>query len=134
MKKLYYLVLLLLSLKALSQNVESTKALMKKSYDELINEYFNNLDNKPNADKIISAYLKKAKIDNNTVKIAYGYFNISYYNPNAIKSMVYMDSMFAYSKKINHSGFPAMGFVYKARIYSANGLINKCLDEIFDCI
>ena len=124
-KKLTFLFLLII------QSIFTQNAVI----DSLVNEDYENL--KVSFQKIevdsttafnhANAYLKKAKIDNDIVKIADGYYFLSRLHPDVI-SLEYSDSIITISKNLsNHPKYPAIAYERKGMVYHDEGNFDNAL-------
>ncbi|TCP24009.1 AraC-like DNA-binding protein [Tenacibaculum skagerrakense] len=124
-KKLTFLFLLII------QSIFTQNAVI----DSLVNEDYENLKvglQKIEVDSITEfnhtqAYLRKAKKENNLVRIADGYYFLSrIYNDEL--SLQYLDSVISLSKKLKkHSKYPAIAYESKGLIFHQKGDFDNAL-------
>ncbi len=95
---------------------ESKKELMKLSFDELHNLYFDNDKNTAKQILYKDAYIAKAYKENNTVRKARGYYltALLYYGSDMNKAIQYLDSVIKYSTGTNDRSFPVAAYCEKA--------------------
>lgn len=95
---------------------ESKKELMKLSYDELHNLYFDNQNNHKKQILYSNAFLEKAEKENNKIKKARGYYLIAllHYESDTNKAIQYLDSVIKYSTGTNDRSFPVAAYCEKA--------------------
>jgi AraC-like DNA-binding protein len=126
-----YLLLLtsifLLSQKGVSQNkfIDSLNTL---SYKELKTGFFEYIEVDSLAKKYAEVHIKRAKKENDIIKIADSYFYFTFISDyeNAIK---YSDSIINLTLNSNHIYYPALGYMIKGYYYYNEGKDKKAVDE-----
>src|SRR5690606_15143818 len=117
----------LLGQKGLSQNkfIDSLNTL---SYKELKTGFFENIEVDSIANKYAEVHIKSAKKENDIIKIADSYFYFTFVSDydNAIK---YSDSIINLTLNINHTYYPALGYMIKGYNYYNEGEDKKAVDE-----
>ncbi|MCK8524381.1 helix-turn-helix domain-containing protein [Aquimarina sp. D1M17] len=110
-----YLITFLFHSFIYAQNVENS--LLQKDYSELLSTFLQYEEsNQPKAKKAISAYLRKAKANHDTIKIAEAYYHL--YNVTDTKSKLhYTDSIIYITKSIQNDDFPARAYFRKAQFF-----------------
>ncbi|CAA9198937.1 helix-turn-helix domain-containing protein [Flavobacterium collinsii] len=112
--KHYNIVLLLLFSTFLSaQNFK--KNLVKLSYKELKESFWNNEGNKNEQFEYANTYLNKAKRENNPIERARGAYLISLISVNEV-AVKYLDSAILYSKNLDDKKLPSYAYFAKAYI------------------
>jgi len=113
-----------------------------KLIDSLANLSYYDLDTyflKPTADTINDqlygkAYLKKAKNENDSERIAYAYFNLSR-SSNVRNAILYCDSAIFFSRELeNHEYLPTSPYSQKGTIYFELGDYEKALDDFLSAL
>ncbi len=113
-----------------------------KLIDSLSNLSYYDLDTyflKPTVDTINDqlhgkAYLKKAKNENDSERIAYAYFNLSR-SSNVRNAILYCDSAIFYSRELqNHEYLPTSPYSQKGTIYFELGDYEKALDDFLSAL
>lgn len=121
----YFLFLLLcFSVNTFLNAQPQNDSLAKYSYEELHALIDSTKYDKQELSKIYtSAYLKRAKLDNDKVKISRGYFYLMtyYYDKNISNGLKYADSIIEICKKCKHKKYPALGYYFKGYFYSLDG-------------
>lgn len=103
-------------------------SLAKYSYEELHTLIDGTKYDKQELSKIYtSAYLKRAKLDNDKVKISRGYFYLTHYYSelNREKAINYTDSIINICQNCNDKKYPALGYHFKGYLLSLNGDTNR---------
>jgi AraC-like DNA-binding protein len=92
------------------------KELLKYSYDELRDFYFDNEKNPNKQLEYSKAYLAKANKENISIRKAKAnyQFALLYYDTNPNKAIMYLDSVIKYSLNTNDKYFPAAAYCEKA--------------------
>lgn len=90
--------------------------LRRLSYDELHDLYFANEKNQKKQLECAKAYLAKANRENLPIRKAKGnyQFALLYYETDANRAIMYLDSVIKYSKNTNDKFFPAAAYCEKA--------------------
>lgn len=101
-----------------------------KTFDELENLVFENLENKVVSGKYAEIYLEKAKKNKDSVKMAYGYMYKSY-SLDYDLALKYGDSTILLTKNIENNKFPAVGYMLKGYYYYKKGLDKKAISYYF---
>lgn len=113
-----------------------------KLIDSLANLSYYDLDVyfvKPTVDTINDqlygkAYLKKAKNENNSERIAYAYFNLSR-SSNVRNAILYCDSAIFFSRELqDHEYLPTSPYSQKGSIYFELGDYEKALDDFLSAL
>ncbi|MDQ6527691.1 helix-turn-helix domain-containing protein [Flavobacterium sp. LHD-85] len=107
--------------------------LTKLPYQQLKNLFWENEKNTPKQFPYASAYLTKAKKENNPVEKARGCFLLSLLSESN-KALRYLDSAIVYTKNLNDPKFPAYaysgkGFVYKKQFKYKEAIDNFLIAE-----
>lgn len=112
---------------SLSQD-KNSDSLKNLSYEELRNGFFDALETDSIANKYAEVHIKRARKDEDIIKIADSYLYKSYISDfeNAIK---YSDSIIELTKNLNHIYYPALGYMIKGYYYYNEGKDKKALDE-----
>ena len=111
MKKLFF-VLILTAANMFGQEF-SKENLYKVSYDTLISYYDQNVHDTLVAKRIASIYIDKARLDEDSVKMARGYSRLSFVSEYE-EALKYLDTTIALSKNSNHKNFPTVGYLFKS--------------------
>ncbi|NER12949.1 helix-turn-helix domain-containing protein [Leptobacterium flavescens] len=100
------------------------------SYQELANHFYGNEDNKEVAIVYAKEYLNRAKRDNDVIRIADGYFFISYISDESI-AIKYADSIIlkTQGKVPNNKFYPLQGHFIKADILYEQRRFKESLDH-----
>lgn len=109
------IILFLLAFQSNAQSINKSQ-LYSKSYDILIEMYGINVSDTAYAKQIANAYLKKAKDEEDSIKIANGYqiiANVSKY-PSTIK---YLDSSISYSSNSKNINYPTVFHLLKSQYF-----------------
>lgn len=92
-----------------------TDSLMQKSYQELENTYLELMHKDVvKAAFYIDIQIKKAKQEQDTLKLVEGYSNMSFVYNTRDKGIVYSDSIIDFTKNWNHPNYPTYGYILKA--------------------
>jgi AraC-like DNA-binding protein len=124
------LFLLTISHIALSQNssFKLSDSLKNKSYEEYASLFYKNQNDSIIAFKYASLYLRKAKNEKDTVKIANAYSLIATTCINPKYGIMYSDSIISLTRYIkNNSSYPALGYIQK-------GILNEQLGNYDDAL
>ncbi|MET3026043.1 helix-turn-helix domain-containing protein [Flavobacterium sp. UW10123] len=113
-KNLFLLFLLFLQSFSFAQPAE--KKLLKLSYEELHNLYFDNSKDPELQLKYANAYLEKANKENISIRKAKANYHLAliYYKTNVNKAIMYLDSVIKYSQHTKDPFFPAAAYCEKA--------------------
>jgi len=113
MKQLFTLSMLVFFVSANSQTT-TQEVLHSKSYISLLVMYNNTRDTTA-AKTIAKVYIDKARMENDSSKMALGYVKIAAISKrrNALK---YLDSSIALSKNSNHKDFPGLAYINKSHL------------------
>ncbi len=115
--KLQYILFLFLCFTAFLNAQQQNDSLAKYSYQELRTFRKNYRNSNNELSKVyIDEYLRRSIVDNDTVRIYYGYFFLSKYYGNkkkVISSIDYLDSVIKYSKDKQDKHFPALSYLNK---------------------
>lgn len=105
-----------LAVRGVSQTL-SASYLDSLDYEELLTE-FNNYPNDSITQEIIArAYLNRAKLDRDTIKMARGYDRLArVFHPE--KNIQFADSVILLTQEYNNITYPAMGYILKGYNYS----------------
>jgi len=106
----------------------SQENLFSRSYDTLISLYDQNVGDSVIARRIATAYIDKARIDNDSIKMARGYSRLSFvaaYN-DALK---YLDTTITLSINGNHQNFPTIGYLFKSLYLFKNEAYEESLQN-----
>ena len=112
------LSLLLIPVQSIAQ-VYDDSYLIGQSYDSLINLFNLNKKDSTTAIKISRAYLKKARLDNDSTKMARAYermSNVSEY----LDAMIFLDSAIYLSRNSIHKNYPTAPYIFKAHYQYIN--------------
>jgi hypothetical protein len=92
------------------------KDLKQLSYKELHNLYFDNENDKEKQLELAHAYLAKANAENSSIRKAKAnyQFALLYYDTNANKAIMYLDSVIKYSLTSKDKYFPSAAYCEKA--------------------
>jgi len=108
-------------------------SLLIKSYEYLENQFYENeYDFREKARSYADAYLKKGKLENDTIQIARGYKLISYLfiDSEEIPSILkYCDSIINITKNSKHRSYPAYGYYQKGVWLFEQGNYKEALDN-----
>ncbi|WP_420571312.1 helix-turn-helix domain-containing protein [Kordia sp.] len=122
----YFLFLFLcFSLNTFLNAQTENDSLAKYSYEELHALIDSTKYNKQKLSKLYTEeYLRRAKFDNDKIKISRGYFYIMYYyyDKDISSSLKYADSIIEICKDCKHEKYPALGYYFKGYFYSLDGL------------
>lgn len=103
-------------------------SLAKYSYEELHALIDSTKYDKQNLSKIYTEeYLRRAKFDNDQIKISRGYFYLMYsnYQDNVPIGLKYADSIIQVCKKCKHEKYPALGYYFKGYFLSLDSQTQK---------
>ncbi|KZS38229.1 hypothetical protein AWE51_19525 [Aquimarina aggregata] len=106
----------------------SSDSLSTKEYSYLRKLVYGNFKDSLKAIPYAQSYLYKAKIDNDTIKIANGFFYFSIVTQDEKIKDKYIDSMILYAKNLNTKLYPASAYFYKAKIAYNRGNFKKAID------
>lgn len=115
MRRLLFFSILLISFYSKAQTPQQ-RVLDLMDYEPLLTLYDEYYGDSISLEKIARTYLKKARKDKDTIKMARGYDRLaSTFNPQ--KNIYFADSIIALTKHMNHITYPAMGYMLKAYEY-----------------
>src|SRR5690606_5714481 len=119
--------ILLINQKGLSQNkfIDSLNTL---SYKELKTGFFETFEMDSIAKKYAEVHIKRAKKENDFIKIADSYLYLSYIS-DYVNALKYSDSIIELTKNENHIYYPALGYMIKGYYYYNEGKDKKAVDE-----
>lgn len=123
--------ILFISLKSSAQNI-SIDSLVKLNYNELKNAITENRDDSLTAEIYTEAYLKKAFIEKDTVKIAYGYFNKILLDNKTNNHL--LDSIIALTQNLKNENFPSIAYFDKGSYYTQKRNFKKATDYFLKAI
>ena len=110
--------------------VESdTDSLHKKDYSELNSQYDKYFADSILSKKYAEAFLKKAKLDNDVIRQADGYYMIAQIVPH-LTSLSYADSIIDITVNKEDFEYPAKAFLFKANRLGANGRYKESMEEL----
>jgi AraC-like DNA-binding protein len=95
-----------------SQTMDAEK-LQLNSYDELIALFDETVADTLNAKAIARAYIRRARKDNDSTKMARGYQRMAFVSE-IEQAVTYIDSTILLSKNSRHPNFPAIGYLFKS--------------------
>lgn len=111
MKK-FLLAITLIGSGMFAQNF-SDERLINESYDTLISYYDQNVHDTLVARRIAGAYIDKARIDGDSIKMARGYSRLSFVSKYE-EALKHLDTTIQLSKNGNHKNFPTIGYLFKS--------------------
>jgi AraC-like DNA-binding protein len=128
--KAYLLCLLslLVSASLVAQKNKIPKELLKMSYERLSKEYYKNEQNKTKAELIAKTYLQKGKNERDTLRIANGYYFLSYFYNNTPLQITYLDSIIAIPKNTRNNLFIMECYLNKGVYYYNKRNFIKAID------
>ena len=91
----------------------SKENLLGASYDTLISYYDQNVHDTLVAKRIASLYIDKARLDEDSVKMARGYSRLSFVSEYE-EALKYLDTTIELSKNSDHKNFPTVGYLFKS--------------------
>ncbi|MFK5983698.1 MAG: helix-turn-helix domain-containing protein [Flavobacteriaceae bacterium] len=109
----------------IAQNKEE-EPLSKKSYESLIDLYDINAKDTLLAIKISKAYIKKARKENDSTKMARGYTRLAFVSKRNV-ALKYLDTTITLSVNSKHKNFPAIGYIFKSLYLFNNDEYEKSL-------
>ena len=109
----------------IAQNKEE-EPLSEKSYESLIDLYDVNTKDTLFAIKISKAYIKKARKENDSTKMARGYTRLAFVSKRNV-ALKYLDTTITLSVNSNHKDFPAIGYIFKSLYLFNNDEYEKSL-------
>ncbi|TPN83893.1 helix-turn-helix domain-containing protein [Aquimarina algicola] len=127
-KHLYFILILLLNSISIFAFQSDNDSLRTKKYEYLTDKVFQNAKDSSIAIIYARSYLNKAKEDNDTLKIANGFYYFSGIIKDKELTEKYVDSMLLYSKNLKNKTFPALAYFYKAKIEYNKGNYKKALE------
>jgi len=89
------------------------RSLSALAYDSLITLFDKYSRDSLYARQIARVYIRKARLENDSTKIARGYQRIAFVSPFR-EAVTYLDTTIAYSVGSRHPNFPASGYLFKA--------------------
>jgi len=103
----------------LAQNKSLTD--LQRMEDESLLEYFNKVsEDSIMAEKVARVYLERARLQEDTIKMARGYDRLArIFHPK--KNLMYADSIIALTQDKSHITYPGLGFLIKAHWYDKLG-------------
>ncbi|GAA4273507.1 helix-turn-helix domain-containing protein [Aquimarina gracilis] len=111
---------------AFQDNNESTD---KSSYEFLAGEFYKNESDSAKAVIYANAYLDKAKTERDTLKMADGYYFLSFINKDDV-AHAYYDSIIAITQHKSSAYYPLHGYYNKAYLYYYAGDFKQALDYL----
>jgi len=115
MRIICFSFLLLLWLPVISQDL-SQRVLEKLDDEELLKLFDEVLNDSTEAETVARVYLKRAKYEKDTIKMARGYDRLArIFHPE--KNIHYADSVINISKSLSHITYPALGYILKGYCY-----------------
>ncbi|WP_281987867.1 tetratricopeptide repeat protein [Aquimarina aggregata] len=103
-------------------------SLSTKEYSYLRKVVYKNLKDSSKAIPYAQSYLYKARIDNDTIKIANGFFYFSIITQDEKIKDMYIDSMILHAKNLKTKLYPASAYFYKAKIAYNRGNFKEAID------
>ncbi|WP_299243560.1 tetratricopeptide repeat protein [uncultured Aquimarina sp.] len=99
-------------------------------FEELYYRYYNSFINKNKKAAAIyaSTYIEKAKIEKDTIRLAEGYYSMSFVMDKSFIN-VYMDSIIVITKNINDTRFPSSAYFFKGSVFYNKRAFKKALDN-----
>ncbi|MBQ4801739.1 helix-turn-helix domain-containing protein [Aquimarina sp. MMG015] len=100
------------------------------SYEELYYRYYNSITKKEKerAAEYANAYIKKAKIESDSIRLADGYYNLAYLLKDQLAN-IYMDSVIAISYNQKNKRYPAAAYILKGSVFYNKRAFKKALDN-----
>ncbi|WP_298311006.1 AraC family transcriptional regulator [uncultured Aquimarina sp.] len=111
-------------------NVIVPDSLYSMNYEELDSKY--NTVKRKNPKKAIlyaQSFLDKAKKEKNVIKQADGYYMLAGLHKDSIR-IIYIDSIINLTNKLKASKYPTEAYLYKARIFGAQGQYQLSMNEL----
>lgn len=136
-QKLHYTLFLFVCFTAFLNAQQQNDSLTKYSYEELHALIDSTKFDKPELSKIYTEkYLKRAKTDNDKIKISRGYFYLTlYYSElDREKAISYTDSIIEVCKTCNHKKYPALGYYFKGTLLYDKGFDELALENFLKSI
>ncbi len=118
---------ILFSFVTLAQDL-SDDTLQKMEDEDLLNLFSEVKLDSLKAEKVAQIYLTRAKAENDTLKIAKGYDNLSRIFSSK-KNLKYADSLILLTKNMNSAKYPGLGYLLKAREYNSTGDIKEATEN-----
>lgn len=121
----FTIIVVFITLKVNAQKLDS---LSHKNFNELSDLFYYYENDSLIALKIANLYLKKAKLQVDTIKIANGfYFLSSIYKNNEKQFLNYNDSIIFLTKRLNTKFYPVTGYFNKGDYYYKKRFFYKSL-------
>ncbi|NNF30036.1 MAG: AraC family transcriptional regulator [Flavobacteriaceae bacterium] len=112
---LVYILQLFLMVNMSSQNLSNTY-LDSLGYEELLTKFNKYSGDSINLESIARTYLRKARKEGDTIKMARGYDRLArIFKPKV--NLIFADSVISLTMKHNHITYPAMGYILKGYNY-----------------
>ncbi len=125
----YFLLICLLLTFSFNAQDFSSNALQKMGDEELLS-LFDLVDTDSiKAEKVARAYLNKARIEKDTIKMARGYDRLARIFHDE-KSVQLADSIIYLTKNFENITYPALGYMFKGILYFKNEKYKKSLDNL----
>lgn len=117
--------LILLGQKSHTKYLDSLKG---KSFEVLMDNFWNNFENTETAEKIAIAYNQKAKGSKNKLELVRS-FDLLARIYTVEKNILFADSIIQYSSEVNSDSYPSIGYSLKGYNYYAIGDYENALDS-----
>lgn len=133
MKNIFFFLFTLFFLLSYSQDTykEKIQALKEMSYEDLSESSFQLKKDTLLAKLYANAFLLKAKVEEDTVRIAEGYFLLAYASyKEADKILLYADSTILVTKNKINEIHPVRAYILKANSYGVEGRYKKAFLEL----
>ncbi|WP_299885225.1 AraC family transcriptional regulator [uncultured Lacinutrix sp.] len=127
-KQIFALIITFFALQNAFCQGNSIDSLKKLSYEELKTGFFSSLNIDSVANKYVEVHIKRAKKENDIIKIADSYLYKSYIS-NYEGAIKYSDSIIDLTINQNHIYYPALGYMLKGYHYYNEGKDKKAVDE-----
>lgn len=105
--------------------------LQHKSFEELKQSFYLNINDTSALKKIAKVYLKKSKNEKDILNISKSYHYFYIINKNNDLGQKYIDSIIMVSKNRNYELYPLIAYNLKSRYYFKNHNYEKCLEYLF---
>jgi len=89
-------------------------------YEELLTLFDQYPNDSISMEKIARTYLDRARLDEDTIKMARGYDRLAQSNGSET-NLIYADSLISLTKNLSHITYPGLGYIIKAHILSSLG-------------
>ncbi|WP_075344649.1 AraC family transcriptional regulator [Tenacibaculum agarivorans] len=127
--KAIFFLLLIISFESYSQN--QTDTLSNKSFRELSDKFNSNLKDTNKLNLYARAFLKKSKLEFDTLRIARGYHYFYFINKENSIGLLYLDSIIRVTNKKKYELYPLTAYNLKGRYYFNIHNYEKSLEYLF---